>query len=255
MTKEDEFYRPCPANTNPFKSYTNFSGGQKIVTAASDDLDISDMALTLATDVDHFSHDMQRKSVSLPARLIDEAIRQFDIDVRDSQLLGETLLIESQPPDEVLSVDSAVEISSHVSGKIMASSSYSKCLNLECAMLFSGLDLIRMNKSQSHNSQLTNPTSDLESEFQYDLEDVLKSCSSSDSWPLDDVLSSTSFNSMNTSQSAYDDPSVSRYLHPTLVEKRRQLRHVSSKTKEKIEELQIKLDQLKLQSKKKRVYE
>ena len=252
MTKEDEFYRPCPANTNPFRSYVNLSGGQKIVSANSDGFDISDVALTLSTGIESFIHDISKQSTSLPTRLISDGVSEFHVGVRNSQLKRENLFLHNAllSGDECLSIDSAVETSSHISGKVSGGSDYSNCLNLECAMLFSGLDLIRMNKSRG--SQPTNPTSDLESEFQDDLEDVLKSCSSSDAWSSEDAVLDHSIWSTGGLHSSNDDPSVSRYLHPTLVEKRRQLRHVNSKAKEKIDQLQIKLDQLKLQSKKKK---
>lgn len=129
--------------------------------------------------------------------------------------------------------------------------------NLKCAMLFSGLDLIQMNRESSSNWSGTQISSDLESEFQDDLEDVLRN-SSSDLWDEADMatLSPTPDSAISDMEyewwSEQSDPASYRYLHPTLVEKRRQLRHVESRQKAKMEmeQLQVKLEQLKLNLKK-----
>lgn len=130
----------------------------------------------------------------------------------------------------------------------------SKQRNLKCAMLFCGLDLIQMNRASSSNWSGTQISSDLESEFQDDLEDVLRH-STSDLWDEADMATLSPTPDSAISDMEYDwlehsDPSSYRYLHPTLVEKRRQLRHVESRQKEKMEQLQVKLEQLRLNLKK-----
>ena len=69
-------------------------------------------------------------------------------------------------------------------------------LNLECAMLFCDLVLIQLQKSRSAGYDATS-ASDLESEFQDNLEDVFRSCSSSESWLSLDEMALSPTHSLN----------------------------------------------------------
>ena len=267
MTKEDPFYKPSPANTNPFETKANLKDGKKLLASETETELSYDTSMTLPI-IPHYELLNHKQSHSLPDApgMVKRAIAQFNSQIMSSR--------ESRgrharmPPiqlvldDDVASIDSAVDVSSQrseVKGqRHRTSSNHSKQLNLECAMLFYGLDLIQLGKSkQAADGLFSKPTSDLESEFQDDLEDVLRSCSSSESWlSMDEfgALSPTqSFNDCEHEWWKYCDKSdpASRYFHPTLVEKRRQLRRVECRSKEKIEQLQVKLDQLRMQTGKK----
>ena len=264
MTKEDPFYKPCLTNTNPFQSVASLREGKKLLASADETEHALDTSVTLPiipqdeTTINKLSH-------SLPTApgLVKNAIAQFNLQIVNSRGKSNTTPIKWAFDDDALSVDSAVDMSGTRSEIEQTktrhrSSTHHKQLNLECAMLFCGLDLIQLQKSRSAGYDTTS-ASDLESEFQDDLEDVLRSCSSSESWlSLDEMaLSPThSLNEPNYEWWKYMDKSdpASRYFHPTLVEKRKQLRKVECRSKEKIEQLQQKLDQLRLQSKKPRSF-
>lgn len=267
MTKEDPFYKPSPANTNPFETKANLKDGKKLLASDAETELSYDTSMTLPI-IPHYELLSHKQSQSLPDApgMVRRAIAQFNAQIISSrEARGRKA---GMPPfqlvqeDDAVSVDSAVDVSSYRSGvngvkgqRLRTSSNHNKQLNLECAMIFYGLDLIQVGKSkQGADNVFTKPTSDLESEFQDDLEDVLRSCSSSESWmSIDDIgaLSPTqSFNDYETEWWTYCDKTdpASRYFHPTLVEKRRQLRRVECRSKEKIEQLQVKLDQLRLQT-------
>jgi len=258
MTKEDPFYTPCPANTNPFQTVDHMKEGKKLL-AADQEVELTlDTSLTLPI-VPHYGQTVAKQSFSLPEKtnLLRNAITQFNYQIISSRQEHDKKHSYSlTTDDDDMSIDSAVDISNAKCNKtflknqgVQNSSLYNKQLNLECAMLFCGLDLIQLQKSKCD----TNPTSDLESEFQDDLEDVLRSCSSSESWVTPEDIALSPSCSMNEPEHEWwkhidkSDP-ANKHFHPTLVEKRRQLRRVE--VKEKIEQLQQKLDQLRIQTKK-----
>lgn len=280
MTKEDPFYKPSPANTNPFESKANLKDGRKLLASGTEaELHLYDNSMTLPI-IPHYELINHKQSQSLPDSpgMVRQAIAQFNSQIvnsreaRDRKLGDAPTLQLVLDDDDSMSIDSAVDVSSYRSGVTGTSqgnrprkhsrstSNHNKQLNLECAMLFYGLDLIQVGKSKHANDgQFHKPSTDLESEFQDDLEDVLRSCSSSESW-----ISMDEIGALSPAQSYYNDndyewwkyssdkpDQTARYLHPTLVEKRRQLRRVECRSKEKIEQLQQKLDQLKMQTGKK----
>lgn len=271
MTKEDPFYKPCNANINPFEAVAKLREGKKLLASADEAEYAFDTSATLPIIPQYDPH-IIKQSLSLPDTpgLVRSAIERFNRQIMSSREARSRKVTTSKSvfDDDSSSIDSAVDLCSNRSDVDRTkldyeggghsrtnSSSHIKQLSLECAMLFCGLDLIQVQKSNSPCDDVTS-AGDLESEFQGDLEDVLRSCSSSESWmSLDDIaLSPThSANEPDYEWWKYVDKSdpASRYFHPTLVEKRKQLRRVECRSKEKIEQLQQKLDQLRMQTKKK----
>lgn len=266
MTKEDLFYKPCPTNTNPFQSIDSMKEGRKLLASPHEAQHAFDNSITLPL-IPPTENSRNKQSQSLPIcspGLVNEALTQFNYqilnscDKRDKKLAPLAWTLD----DDNLSMDSAVDMNSNQSeSNIPKQSNHNKQLSLECAMLFCGLDLIQLQKTKfpttaGQNASVTS-ASDLESEFEGDLEDVLRSCSPSESWmSLDELaLSPTrSFDELDYEWWKHTDKSDSaaRYFHPTLVEKRRQLRRVECLNKEKkIEQLQQKLDLLRMQTRKK----
>lgn len=267
MTKEDPFYKPSAASINPFESIANLREGKKLLASAYEAEHSVDTSMTLPI-VRHGDSSPNKLAYSLPDTpgLVRNVIAQYNSQIVNSREIHSRKLSSTTWAfeDDALSIDSAVDMSGTRSERDQykfrhsRTTSHSKQLNLECAMLFSGLDLIQMQRTKLPGQDTTS-VSDLESEFQDDLEDVLKSCSSSGSWlSLDEIALSPS-HSLNEPDYEWwkfvdkSDP-ASRYFHPTLVEKRRQLKKVECRSKEKIEQLQQKLDQLRLQTKKPRSF-
>lgn len=196
-----------------------------------------------------------KQSYSLPERngMVQRAIAQFNAQIMNSH--GNRCQTAS-PRDHMLSSDYASGESS-MEGSLtnqQIERFSSKQRNLECAMLFCGLDLIQMHRASSSEWSDTNMSSmDMESEFQDDLEDVLRQSKwTSDEAPLSPAQDSA-FGDLETEwwfSAEQADPTTRSYLHPTLVEKRKQLRRVESQQKEKIEQLHLKLEQLRLTAKK-----
>lgn len=263
MTREDPFYTPSVENTNPFESMASLRNGQKIL-ASEDEADLS-FELSMTLPISSYTGVTPHKpSHSLPDTpgLVRSAIAQFNSQIKNSPY-AENNDGKVRPwytgDDDCSSIDSAVDVSSHnrvLRKRSHTTSTHSKQLNLECAMLFCGLDLIQMHKSKSTDWNDIRPSSDLESEFQDDLEGVLRSCSSSESWIS---VEESAFSPCSTGGDGHTewwrhvdktDP-ANRYFHPTLIEKRRSLRRVESRTQEKLEQLQQKLDMLRLKTDKK----
>lgn len=266
MTKEDPLYEPAPANTNPFASNAQLSTGKKIVASDTERQRMFELSMTLPvvdtqstidelyppTGVRMRRQSRRLSSYSLPDNqgVVQRAIAQFNSKISSSQQQRYSCL---SPMEKLFSSDYASADSS-MNGSV-SSHDYlrqnSKQRNLECAMLFCGLDLIQMQRASSSEWSDTHISTDLESEFQDDLEDVLRQ-SKWDSEEASVTLSPTpdsAFADADTEcwfSAEQADPSTRRYLHPTLIEKRKQLRRVESRKKEKLEQLHQKLEQLRL---------
>lgn len=261
MTKEDPLYEPAPAHTNPFASNAQLSTGRKIVASDLERQRMFELSMTLPVREDCLTPVAARirrlsrphSSYSLPdsSGLVQRAIAQFNSQIATSQQQRLSCL---SPMERLFSSDYASADSS-MNGSV-SSHDYlrqnSKQRNLECAMLFCGLDLIQMQRASSSEWSDTHLSTDLESEFQDDLEDVLRQ-SKWDSeeasvtlspTPADSAFSDADTDCWFTAEQA--DPVTKRYLHPTLIEKRKQLRRVESRQKEKLEQLQQKLEQLRI---------
>lgn len=230
MTKEDQYYIPYSADTNPFDTMDNLRGGKKIISGSTEDL-LSDAACgNLPSIVKQYNtvgaQPSSKVFLSLPGNLdlTRQALEQFSHEITKSKLTKDI--------DACSSSDSAVDLS------MQDSISHNKQLNKECAMLFTGLDLISMNRLKSRS----NDNEALENQFQDDLEDVLRSCSSSDSWVSEDHRS-------HMCDRVEEEKMSKHHLNKTLLDKRRQLRHVEGKAK--MEQLQIQLDRLKKDNHKK----
>ena len=194
-------------------------------------------------------------SVSLPDSpgVVRRAIEQFNQQIHASQ--------NQRVQQQRQGCSRQASRTSDVFDESMIESQYArhnnKQRNLECAMLFCGLDLIQLNKSSVSNWSDTQISSDLESEFHDDLEDVLR-MSSSDLWDETDLATfphtpDSAISDMESDwwlEQSLTDGTSHRYLHPTLIEKRRQLKHVESKQKEKLEQLHVKLERLRTSAKK-----
>lgn len=265
MTKEDLLYEPAPANTNPFASNAQLCAGRKLVASEMERQQMLELSMTLPLAQHRAAdegvkarrgstrHLAAKQSHSLPDNIgiVQKAIAQFDAQISSSHRLRRSVV---SPTDKLFS-------SGYASGESSCEGSLSshnfvrrtsKQRNLECAMLFCGLDLIQMHRASSSEWSDTHMSTDLESEFQDDLEDVLRQSK----WnPEDCVMPQTPdsvFSDLESDQwfaAENQDSATSRYLHPTLVEKRKQLRRVESRRKEKIEQLQIKLEQLRITTK------
>ena len=266
MTKEDPLYKPCPEHTNPFAANAQLSAGKKLVATEMERQYLLELSMTLPLETqtqmmepnnNYMSSRKQslvRQSFSLPDSpgIVQRAIAQFNSQISSSH---SNRNLTTSPLEKLFSSGYASDGSSLEDS--ITSHQFVRQRNLECAMLFSGLDLIQMQRASSSEWSDTNISSiDLESEFQDDLEDVLRQSQ----WnPEQTALSPTqdsAFGDLDTTDWYFsaepDDPAACRYLHPTLVEKKKQLRRVESRQKEKLELLQSKLEQLKLTTKKKK---
>jgi len=246
MTKEDPYYTPAPANTNPFATHAQLSAGKKLIASEIEAEARYESFMTLPIYSPLRVDTKQMYSLPSNPGLVQRAIANFNSQISSSQLNrmsdGFSPVQKLFDEFEVLSPDSAVDMLSPKEASRLTRQN-SKQKNLECAMLFCGLDLIQLNRASSSDWSDTQISTDLESEFQDDLEDVLRA----DCW-LEDILSTPDSGIIDTGSEWWQntdqaDPTTSRYLHPTLVEKRKQLKRVES-NKEKLEQLQIKLDQL-----------
>ena len=262
MTKEDPLYEPAPAHTNPFASNAQLSTGKKIVASDLERQRMFELSMTLPVREDCFSpvavrmrrQSRRHSSYSLPDSpgIVQRAIAQFNSQIASSQQQRLSCL---SPMERLFSSDYASADSS-VNGSVSSHDfirNNSKQRNLECAMLFCGLDLIQMQRASSSEWSDTHLSTDLESEFQDDLEDVLRQSkwdSEEPSVTLSPTPADSAFGDSAETECWFTeeqaDPVTRRYLHPTLIEKRKQLRRVESRQKEKLEQLQQKLEQLRI---------
>lgn len=253
MTREDPLYEPAPANTNPFASNAQLSAGRKVVASDVEREQLFELSTTLphtpakeCIDENNNNNNIAlpkqastRYSHSLPGTsgLVQKAIAQFNSQITSSQnhrMLGKL------SSSEYASEDSSATGSLTNSHRFVRKNS-----TLECAMLFYGLDLIQIHRASSSEWGDTYISTDLESEFQDDLEDVLRQSEEVTLSPTPDSAFGDLENEWWFSEEQAD-PTTCRYLHPTLIEKRKQLRRVESRQKEKIEQLHLKLEQLKI---------
>lgn len=265
MTKEDPLYKPAPANTNPFADNAQMSTGRKLVASETERQVMFEVSKTLPP----YRQSLEANKEHLASRQLSTVKQSYSLPENNGMVQRAVALFDSQISSSVSSRNMTISSmdtllnSDYASGESSMEGSFtehqfarrsSKQRNLECAMLFCGLDLIQMHRASSSDWSDTQISSvDLESEFQDDLEDVLRQSKRN----CDDtgVLSPTQDSAFGDFESDLGfsaeqaDASTCRYLHPTLVEKRKQLRRVESRQKEKLEQLQFKLEQLKLSAK------
>jgi len=243
MTKADLLYEPSPAHTNPFAANSQFSAGKKLIASDTERQQLLELSVTLP--VGNTGNSQSKAATprqltvlchrhSLPNHhgKVQRAIAQFNAQIASSQF--------SRQAEHVSTIDKQFASGNSSMESSLTSHDFArhsnKQRNLECAMLFSGLDLIQIHRASSSELSDTYISTDLESEFQDDLEDVLRESKLSS----EDVMMSSETDSVFSDSSSdwwfsieQSDPLACRYLHPMLVEKRKQLKRV-----EKLEQLQ-----------------